>query len=428
MFCERFVYYASRRLQVFQPHRSINDEMKAEILSVSELTQQIKTGLETLFPQVKIKGEISNFKRHSSGHSYFTLKDEGAQIAAVIWKTTGSRLPVALKDGMNVIAEGRLEVYPPSGRYQLICTSITEAGQGALQQAFAELLQKLAKAGYFNPERKRPIPAIPESIGLVTSPTGAVIEDMSKVLERRYPAVKVLLYPVSVQGANAAEAVAAGIGYFNSTKKSSHRPDVIIIARGGGSLEDLLAFNGELVANAIYKSAIPVISAIGHETDLTIADMVADLRAGTPSIAAELAVPDTQELLRHIDNLRSKQDSLLLGKLDGAERQIYSICSSYAFNRPLLQMQQFDDRLNTLVDKMSSTIKTGFSEKRERYASILQQLKMLDYRKTLERGYVLVKKEGKFMTATTTLRPSDDVELLFHDGVLPAVISQGKLP
>ena len=402
--------------------------MNIEILSVSELTLQIKTGLETLFPQVKIKGEISNFKRHSSGHSYMTLKDEGAQIAAVIWKTTGSRLAVPLKDGMNVVAEGRLEVYPPSGRYQLICTSVTEAGQGALQQAYAELLQKLAKAGYFSAERKRSIPEIPETIGLITSPTGAVIEDMSNVLERRFPAAKVLLYPVSVQGVNAAEAVASGIAYFNNTKKISHRPEVIIVARGGGSLEDLQAFNGELVANAIYHSALPVISAIGHETDLTIADMVADLRAGTPSIAAELAVPDTQELLRHIDNLQSKRDSLLLGKLEGADRHIYSICSSYAFNRPLLQMQQFDDRLNSLVDQMGRTIKNGYSEKVQRYSSSCQHLALLDYRKTLERGYVLVKKDGKFITSARKLHPLDEVELLFHDGEHSAVISKGKRP
>jgi len=402
--------------------------MNIEILSVSELTLQIKSGLETLFPQVKIKGEISNFKRHSSGHSYLTLKDEGAQIAAVIWKTTGSRLAVTLKDGMNVVAEGRLEVYPPSGRYQLICTSVTEAGQGALQQAYAELLQKLAKAGYFSAERKRSIPEIPETIGLITSPTGAVIEDMSNVLERRYPAAKVLLYPVSVQGVNAAEAVASGIAYFNNTKKISHRPEVIIIARGGGSLEDLQAFNGELVANAIYHSALPVISAIGHETDLTIADMVADLRAGTPSIAAELAVPDTQELLRHIDNLQSRRESLLLGKLEGADRQVYSICSSYAFNRPLLQMKQFDDRLNALVDQMGRTIKSGYSEKVQRYASVCQQLTLLDYRKTLERGYVLVKKDGKFITSAKKLHTPDEVELLFHDGEHAALISKEKRP
>ena len=399
--------------------------MNVDILSVSQLTQQIKTGLETLFPQVKIKGEISNFKKHSSGHCYLTLKDERAQIAAVVWKATASRICFSLKDGLDVIAEGRLEVYPPSGRYQLICTSVTEAGQGALQQAYAELLQKLAKAGYFSTERKRPIPEIPETIGLITSPTGAVIEDMSNVLERRFPAARVLLYPVSVQGTNAAEAVASGITYFNNT--NNHRPEVIIIARGGGSLEDLQAFNGELVANAIYHSELPVISAIGHETDLTIADMVADLRAGTPSIAAELAVPDTQELLRHIENLQSRRESMLLGKLEGADRQVYSICSSYAFNRPLLQMQQFDDRLNALVDQMGRTIKGGYSEKARDYASVCQQLSLLDYRKTLQRGYVLVKQEGKFVTGATKLHPTDDVELLFHDGVLPAVISNKKL-
>ncbi len=400
--------------------------MSAEILSVSELTQQIKTRLETHFPQVRLKGEISNCKRHGSGHIYLTLKDEGAQIPAVVWKTTASRMAVALKDGMDVIAEGRLEVYPPSGRYQLICTSVTEAGQGALQQAFAELLQKLAKAGYFNAERKRAIPAIPEIIGLITSSTGAVIEDMSKVFERRFPAAQLLLYPVKVQGNSAAEEVAAAIAWFNSTKKRAHRPDVIIIARGGGSLEDLQAFNGEIVANALYNSKIPVISAIGHETDLTIADMVADLRAGTPSIAAELAVPDRQELLRHISNLQSRQDRLLQAKLEGTERQLSSICSSYAFNRPPFQMLQFHERLDSLVSQMSRAITNLFSQRVRHYAAVKQQLNTLDYRKTLERGYVLVKKEGKFMTGSQKLKASDNVELLFHDGVLPAVISPAK--
>ncbi len=402
--------------------------MKSVILSVSELTGQIKNRLETSFPQVQVKGEISNCKRHGSGHIYLTLKDEGAQIPAVVWKTTASRMAVTLKDGMDVVAEGRLEVYPPSGRYQLICTSITEAGQGALQQAFAELLQKLAKAGYFSTERKRAIPAIPETIGIITSSTGAVIEDMSKVLERRFPAARLLLYPVKVQGAGAAEEVAAGIAWFNTAKKRSNQPDVIIIARGGGSLEDLQAFNGEIVANALYHSRIPVISAIGHETDLTIADMVADLRAGTPSIAAELAVPDCQELLRHISTLQLRQDRLLQAKLEGAERQVYSICSSYAFNRPLLQLEQFHERLNTLAAQMTRRITTLFDQQVEHYASVKQQLTMLDYRKTLERGYVLVKKEGKYMTCTKKLQASDGVELLFHDGVLPAVIIPLKHP
>ena len=396
--------------------------MKQEILSVSELTQQIKSSLETLFPQVNIKGEISNCKRHSSGHIYLTLKDEGAQIAAVVWKTTASRLTATLKDGMNVIAGGRLELYPPSGRYQLICTSIAEAGEGALQQAFAELLQKLAKAGYFSAERKRAIPQIPETIGLITSPTGAVIEDMSNVLQRRFPAATVLLYPVRVQGNGAAEEVAAGIAFFNSTKNSRQRPEVLIVARGGGSLEDLQAFNSERVAHAIYNSRIPIISAVGHETDLTIADMVADLRAGTPSIAAELAVPDSQELLRNIATLQSRQELLLQSKLDGAERQLSSICNSYAFNRPPLEMQQCAERLRTIVDRLSRTMATTYSQNVQRYTSIQQQLALLDYQKTLERGFVLVKKEGKFVTGANQLQPSDNVELLFHDRVLPAQI------
>ncbi len=402
--------------------------MSAEILSVSELTQQIKSRLETHFTQVRIKGEISNCKRHGSGHIYLTLKDEGAQIPAVVWKTTASRLAVALKDGMDVVAEGRLEVYPPSGRYQLICTSVTEAGQGALQQAFAELLQKLAKAGYFSVERKRAIPAIPETIGLITSATGAVIEDMSNVLERRFPAARVLLYPVKVQGSGSGEEVAAAIAWFNNAKNRRHKPDVIIIARGGGSLEDLQAFNGEVVAKALYHSAIPVISAIGHETDLTIADMVADLRAGTPSIAAELAVPDAGQLIRNIDNLLSRNDRLLQAKLDGAERQVYSICSSYSFNRPPLQMQQFHERLDSLLGQMSRSITTLYSQRVQHYASANQHLGMLDYRKTLERGYVLVRKEGKYMTGKNALHPSDKVDLLFHDGTLPAVISSANLP
>ena len=397
--------------------------MPSEILSVSELTQEIKTRLEALFPYIRVKGEISNWKRHGSGHIYLTLKDEGAQIPAVIWKTMASRLSVELKDGMNVIADGRIEVYPPSGRYQLICTSVIESGQGALQQAFAELLQKLAKAGYFSIERKKPLPDLPEAIGLVTSPTGAVIEDMSNVLKRRFPAAKVFLYPVKVQGTNAAEEVTAGIAYFNKTKNRRHRPEVIIIARGGGSLEDLQAFNSELVAHAIYHSKIPVISAVGHETDLTIADMVADLRAGTPSIAAELAVPDTGQLLLNIDAFLSTQERTVLAKLNGADRQVYSICGSYAFNRPPLLMQQFSERLDSLADRMSLTITSRYTQQIQYCASLNRQLALLDYRKTLERGFVVVKKENQFITSASRLNHSDRFELIFKDGTRPAIIS-----
>ncbi len=399
--------------------------MASEILSVSQLTQQIKTELETLFPRIRVKGEISNFKRHTSGHIYLTLKDEGAQIPAVIWKNIAVTLQVDLRDGLEVVAGGRLEIYPPSGRYQLICSSLAQAGEGALQQAFAELLQKLSKAGYFSAERKKTIPAVPETIGLVTSSTGAVIEDMGNVLARRFPAARLLLYPVKVQGANAAESVAAALAWFNSQKKGGMRPDVIIMARGGGSLEDLQAFNTELVADALYRSAIPVISAIGHETDITIADMVADLRAGTPSIAAELAVPDTPQLLKEIDTHLLRQENYVMAKLDGADRQVYSICSSYAFNRPPLEMQQFGERIDMLRDLMSRNITSRFTEMAGHWFSAARHLELLDYRRTLSRGYVLVKKEGRFMTGKAGLHPSDPVELVFHDGTLPAVITTG---
>lgn len=397
--------------------------MSTSALSVTELTMQIKTGLESLFPLVRVRGEISNFKRHSSGHSYLTLKDEQAQIPAVIWKNTGIRLGIDLRDGMEVIAEGRLEVYPPAGRYQLICTSITQAGEGLLQQAFARLLQKLAKAGYFSPERKRKIPQIPQTIGIVTSPTGAVIEDMGNVIERRFPAVRILLYPVKVQGADAANEVRKAIDYFNNPADPHHKPDLLIVARGGGSMEDLQAFNEEIVAEAIYRSSVPVISAIGHETDITIADMVADLRAGTPSIAAELAVPDRLDLLKAVENLQSRLSTALLSKLDGAQMETDSLINSYAFNRPIFQLQQLAAKLEETPELLTRSIRMKWTEKATAFASANQHLALLDYRKTLERGYSLVKKEGRFITRSSELKAADETELVFHDGSIAATVS-----
>lgn len=396
---------------------------EAIVFSVNELTLQIKTRLESLFPLVKVRGEVSNFKRHSSGHNYLTLKDEHAQIPAVIWKNTASRLGIELSDGMEVVAEGRLEVYPPSGRYQLICSSVTETDQGELQKAFALLLQKLAKAGYFNPERKRKPPLIPETIGIVTSPTGAVIEDMGNVIERRFPAARILLYPVKVQGSDSADDVTRAINYFNNPANPLHHPDLLIIARGGGSMEDLQAFNEESVADAIFNSKLPVISAIGHETDLTIADMVADLRAGTPSIAAELAVPERTELLKSLETLQSRQRTFIQAKLDGAELEIESLQNSYAFNRPFMQLQQMAEKNDAFPELLSKTVRRKWEQIAGKYSALFQQLGLLDYRKTLERGYALVKKEGRFVSCASQLKVSDSAELLFHDGSVPATVT-----
>jgi exodeoxyribonuclease VII large subunit len=397
--------------------------MKAEALTVSELTRNIKTELESTFPFVRVKGEISNCKQHGSGHVYLTLKDEEAQISVVIWKNVRLRFQLALRDGLEVIVEGRLEVYPPAGRYQLIGTYIAETGEGLLQQELERRIAKLAKAGYFSPERKKPIPEIPETIGLITSPTGAVIEDMSNIFARRFPAARLLLYPVSVQGDKAVESVRRALAYFNNPPDPLHRPEVIILARGGGSSEDLQAFNDETVAEAIYRSAIPVISAIGHETDQSIADMVADRRAGTPSIAAELAVPDREDLLWQIESLTGRQSMMLKAKLAGAEMEIDSICNSYAFNRPVLQMGQIHDAISAHEKAMATALMHRYQQREQHLNAAFQQLRMLDLKKVLKRGFVLVSKKGKPVSSASGLSRDDLATLEFHDGMVAATIT-----
>ena len=390
--------------------------MPEQILTVSELTSDVKSLLENNFSSVSVRGEISNFKLPSSGHIYMTLKDEGAQIPAVIWKNIRMRLSANLKDGLEIIARGRLEVYPPSGRYQLICTSVVLAGEGTLQLAYAMLLEKLASKGYFNQEHKKTLPAIPEKIGLITSATGAVIEDMSNVLERRFPAARLLLYPVKVQGEDAAQNVIEALAYFNKLSDPSHKPDVIIVARGGGSLEDLQAFNEEAVALSIFGSEIPVISAVGHETDVTIADMVADMRAGTPSIAAEIAAPDTRELLRHCDNLLNSQSTALRAKVEGTERQLDSLLGSYAFNRPQIKVEQLYERISHLVRHMQQSVGNAIRHAEHNFSAVTERLVLLDYRKTLERGFTLFRQDNAYATSSTSVRKADKASVIFHDG------------
>lgn len=400
--------------------------MSTTTQSVSELTRAIKDELESIFPFVRVRGEISNCKLHSSGHVYLTLKDAEAQLPAVIWKSVRSRFPIDLRDGMEVIAEGRLEVYPPAGRYQLICTSVAGAGEGLLQQELARLMAKLAKAGYFNPERKRPVPRIPRTIGLITSPTGAVIKDMSDVFSRRFPAAALLLYPVQVQGERAVESIMRAFEYFNDPGMPSDRkPDVLILARGGGSAEDLQAFNSEEVAGAIYRSTIPVISAIGHETDLSIADMVADLRAGTPSIAAERAAPDRDELLRHIDSLASRQTILMNGKISGAQLQVDSICGSYAFNRPVLMLGQMEERLAALEKQIGKGVADKLGQRELVAAAATERLRAMDVRRILERGFAIVTENGRYVTSASSVAHGAEVRIDFRDGSREAVVTDG---
>src|SRR6266403_1471667 len=295
--------------------------LPAQVLSVTELTHRVKDLLEERFPSVWVEGEISNVRSPSSGHIYFTLKDSGAQLAVVLFRGVAVKVGFKLKDGLQVIAFGDISVYEKSGQYQLVARRLLPKGLGALQLAFEELKQRLAKEGLFDSARKKPIPALPQRIGLVTSPTGAAIRDFLNIIGRRFPNVHIIIHPVRVQGEGAAQEIADAIDEFNALHASRRLPlDVLIVTRGGGSLEDLWAFNEEVVARALARSNIPTISAVGHEIDFTIADFVADLRAPTPSAAAELVVKSKDEycaLMREYEKRLIKDLRLRLSEARG---------------------------------------------------------------------------------------------------------------
>ncbi len=291
------------------------------IFSVTDLTRKIKGTLEEGFSRIAVQGELSNFKHHSSGHLYFTLKDEHAQIQCVMWRSRVPALSVTPQDGMKMIARGNVTVYEVRGNYQLDVASLQLLGAGELQIAFERLKQKLAAEGLFDQDHKKPLPQFPQRIGIVTSPTGAAIQDIINIINRRFPSTELILCPVKVQGIGAAEEIASAIDDFNNFGAV----DVILVGRGGGSLEDLWAFNEEIVARSIYHSSIPVVSAVGHEIDFTIADFVADLRAPTPSAAAELIVPDRREIIEIVRNFCYTSEQIVRTKLTNQKKYYYRI-------------------------------------------------------------------------------------------------------
>lgn len=324
----------------FQPQR--------KIYTVSELSQELRNLLEGQFPDVWVTGEISNYRGASSGHCYFTLKDANAQLRAVCFRNQARYLKFKPQDGLSVIARGRLSVYEARGEYQFLVELLEPAGLGALQLAFQQLKTKLAAEGLFDPARKKPLPALPRTVGIVTSPSGAVIRDILRVLRRRFRNINVLLYPVRVQGEGAAEEIAEGLRYFSRHPLA----DVLIVARGGGSLEDLWAFNEERVARAIAASTIPVISGVGHETDFTIADFVADLRAPTPSAAAELVVRRKDDFLSELDHRTRRLTQLFRLKLSEARQRLTVLRMHRVFQIALSRLaeraQRVDDSGSTL--------------------------------------------------------------------------------
>ncbi len=392
--------------------------------TVGELTRHIKTLLEREIPPLWLQGEISNYIHHSSGHMYFSLKDEFAQISSVMWRSRNAGLFFTPQDGMQVLAFGQVGVYEKRGNYQFDIIKLIPAGVGQLQMAFEKLKNRLAVEGLFDPARKKELPPYPERIGIVTSPTGAAIRDLIQVLRRRMPAIEIILRPTLVQGEGAAEDIAAAIAELNEFGQV----DVIIAGRGGGSLEDLWAFNEEIVARAIAASQIPVVSAVGHEVDFTIADFVADLRAPTPSAAAEMVVPEQAQLRAGIlETLRHQQ--LLLSRMISAEKnRLAGLKSSYGLRRPQDILKQRHQRLDELAHTCERALRHTLESKRSRVEALAQRNHDLAPDSILNRGYSLVWKVGShhFIRSAAELNPDDVIGVQFASGQIAAKVHLKK--
>ena len=391
---------------------------RSALLSVSELTRRIKSVLEVDFTDVSVQGEISNCKLHSSGHLYFTLKDENSQIQAVMWRNRVSSLFFTPQDGMKIAARGRITVYEVRGVYQIDVAQLQPLGVGELQLAFERLKQRLSAEGLFAAEHKKPLPRYPRVIGIVTSSTGAAIRDILNVIRRRFPAIEIVLSPVKVQGEGAAEEIARAIADMNEFGQI----DVMIVGRGGGSLEDLWAFNEEVVARAIYASHIPIISAVGHEIDFTIADFVADLRAPTPSAAGELVVCDYHEILENLRNFQYTIQQIISEIISAQKERIRSLLRSYSFNKPLDVVRQYSQKLDDLRRSLSSSVRQHVTLSLQRAASLRQRLESVNPVTVLERGYAMVVRDDTVVSSARLLQSAEDVQIRFHDGEVTAKI------
>jgi exodeoxyribonuclease VII large subunit len=388
------------------------ESSRSHILTVTQLTVQIKNLLEGNFPEVWVEGELSNLNVPQSGHAYFTLKDEHSQVRAVMFRSSHRYLKFTLQHGIQVLCRGRVSVYDPRGEYQLILDYIEPKGVGALQLAFEQLKAQLEKEGLFDLGRKKPLPLLPRRIGIITSPTGAAIRDMLRVIKRRHPRMHILLYPVPVQGIDAAPALVEAIRYFNEEK----RVDVMIIGRGGGSLEDLWAFNEESVAREIAASKIPIVSAVGHETDYTISDFAADLRAPTPSAGAEMVVEREERFQDTIHSLEVR----LIGRV---EQMIETARASLRGNVRLLEdprrrLDQFVQRVDELVRRMALGLRQHVRRDRARLTSLTAGLDHLNPLAILSRGYSVTRKmpEGTILKDAAAVMPGDLIRSRLHEG------------
>ena len=395
--------------------------MAQNVLSVSQINEYIRAQMDRdpLLCEVAVRGEISNYKMYPSGHHYFTIKDEGGALKCVMFKGNAYRLRFRPENGMKIIAMGKISVFPRDGAYQLYCSALMMDGVGDLHAAFEQLKEKLAAKGLFDPAHKMPIPKFPAVIGIVTSSAGAALHDMLRILRKRYPLAEVRLFPVRVQGAEAPGEIAAAIRYANMYKLA----DLLIVGRGGGSIEDLWAFNDEMVAYAIYDSEIPVISAVGHEPDVTISDYVADLRAATPSNGAELAVPDQNALMQYMDAVSSNMAALLIRHLKNAGQRLDMLSKSPVLTSPQAYLEKKSRDLELLSGKLSAVYLQNLESKNRRYTALTAKLDAMSPLKVLSRGYAMAQTDsGAVLKSVEQVIPGDTVTVRLSDGSIHASV------
>ena len=399
--------------------------MEKQILSVGQINDYIKNKLDNDpgLRNIAIRGELSNYKVYPSGHHYFTIKDGTGAMKCVMFKSSAMRLRFRPENGMQVIAMGSVTVYVRDGVYQLYCTGMVMDGIGDLYAAFEQLKTKLAAQGLFDPAHKKPLPRLPGTIGIVTSSAGAAVHDMLRILRKRYPLTQVKLLPVRVQGVEAPAEIAGAIAYANHHKLA----DLLIVGRGGGSIEDLWAFNDEMVARAIYDSKIPVISAVGHEPDVTISDFVADLRAATPSNAAELAVPDQDALRQTLDEMQNAMAVAMQTKINRAGERLDNLANRPVLKSPLASFESRRKALELVEKRLISAQSGNVARTRQRFVAQISKLDAMSPLKVLTRGYAMVAKEdGTIVRSVHDVKPKEPIAVRVSDGTIVATVIGGK--
>ena len=393
--------------------------MNDKYLTVTQINKYIKYKMDndSNLSVVYLKGEISNFKNHSSGHLYFTIKDESSRILAVMFRGNASKINFKPVDGSKVLVVGRISCYEASGNYQIYVEEMLEDGVGNLYLEFERLKKKLGDKGYFDDMYKKPIPKFPRRIGIITAPTGAAIRDIITTINRRYKLVELYIFPSLVQGENAKDDIVK-----NLERANNYNLDLIILGRGGGSIEDLWAFNEEVVADAIFKSNIPIISAVGHEIDFTISDFVSDLRAPTPTAAAELSVPNTIDLINYIKQLEIRASKSMENIIDVKKSRLNSLINSYVLKNPKNMYEIKSQKLDNLVDKLNIYIKRNLNDKNNRFINILNKLDALNPINTIKRGYSITKNKDKVITSINSVGENDIITTDLVDGIITSKV------